>query len=210
MSILPGIGSLMVKSSPFPILRGSAQSSTQNSGTSFSPTLPAHQAGDVLVVVVGYVCDPTPRNISATGWTELAERHDSTDTNGIAVYYLLATGSSHTITITNGNNAKINAHAYVLQYADGIVEASSLSGFDPPSLSPSWGSDSTFWMVGLVCGGTGSQPSAGPSGFSNGIQDTGPTLSTLDKTDNSATLDPGIYTAPGSNPVCVTIAVKPQ
>jgi hypothetical protein len=209
--ILPGIGGVLVKGTQFPSRRGSVQVSTQSSGTSFAPTIPTHQADDVILVFVAYsVSGPPfgPANISGSaGWTEVAEAQNSGGTRGIALYSRLATGSSHTITITNNNNSDINAHVYVLQYASGTVLASTADGNDPPNRTTTWGSDLTLWFAAMTNTGSAG-PATVPTGFTDGVQDTAPTFTTVNKQDSSSSLDPSAFESK-SGALTMTVAVKP-
>lgn len=202
--ILPGIGLAVVKGAGYPSIRGSVQVSTQIAGSTFSPTLPSHSIGDLLLVFFGY---SQSSGMSATGWTEQIET--TSGNNGLALYSRVATGS-HAITIdiaTSIADSRYIAHAYVISGTDGTISKSSAANIDPPSVSPSWGSDLTYW---IAVASTSSAPATGPTGFGNSVQTTnGITLTTMDKNDNSATLNPTAFGAAGSNPVTMTVAVKP-
>jgi hypothetical protein len=209
--ILPGIGAIFAGyNGTIPVLRGTAQVSTQASGTSFAPTMPTHFAGDVLLVFVSYAGHT---NVSAGGsWAEEAQavRNPSTPDVGIALFSLTATGSAHTITVSNGNNDVIIAHAYAVRNSAGGVEAASSATNDPPSLSPSWGSGNAIWFAAGAL--TVSGPAAPPTRFGDSVKTDGTggatSLFTCDKSDTVGTLNPAAFTGGGQG-ATITAVVQP-
>ena len=212
--MLPGLGGAIAASTkPAAAIRGTVQTSSQVTGASLAVTMPTHQSGDVLVVLACYR-DGVAVTPSA-GWTEAVQLADSASGGGTVAYYRLASGSTHTLTITNTNAREIAAHAYALTGGQGAVSATAATGADPPSHTPSWGGGGNFW---IAANGTnvGNAPTAGPTGFVNSVQTDGgggnAVMSTLNKADDSAVLDPSAFTGAGMNAagqVSITLAVRP-
>jgi hypothetical protein len=151
---------------------------------------------------------------ASAGWTEKAQTQNTNDTasvnGGLALFSRTATTSSHTITVTNSNNNDIIAHVYVIQ-GGSSVEASSGTGKDPPSLSPTWGTAFTYWLA-VEEEGDGGTPGAVPTGFSNTVQtsSSNATLTTCDRNEVAATQNPTAFTGGGTDDSCVmTVGVRP-
>jgi hypothetical protein len=213
----PVLGSAIAASSKaFPLLRGSVQVSSQTSGASFAPTIPTHSSGNVILVVVAYeAADHGSLPValgSPAGWTKKYELLGSAIGDcGMALFTRTATTSAHTISIPNSNGQGAVAHVYVLQNAQGTVDATGTSGNNPPSQTTSWGSDLNYWLVAEAC--TNSGPTVGPTGFGNSVQTNPGTtqiyLTTMDKNDTSATLDPSAFTGGTAAAQSATIVVRP-
>lgn len=204
--ILPGIGGIFAGySGTIPVIIGSAQVSSQTSGTSFAPTLPSHTIGDVLLVFVSY---HGHTNISAAGWTEEDEtvRDPLTPDVGVALYSLTATGTSHTITITNNNNEAIIAHAYKVRNSAGGVEATAAASNDPPSQTASWGAGNALWFAAMASVASSTPPTGfGGTVETTGVGSSGISLITCNKTDTVATLNPVAFSGGGQG--CTITAV---
>lgn len=197
-----------------PVLRGSVQVSSQASGTSFNPTLPAHQSGDIIAVVVSYNGNGAVNVTPSGGWTQETQRRSTNDKSCLAVFSRTATGSAHTITITNNNNLQISAHVYVLRQA-GDIDAASATDRDPPSLAPSWGVDNHYWIAVAATAGGSSLPASGPTGFGNSVQTDNnfSSLSTLDRVQYVSPQNPDTFSGGGgasaTNDVSATIGIRP-
>lgn len=207
--ILPGIGAAIAAGAiQYPVERGTIQVTT-DSGTPFAPTLPTHTAGDVLLVFCTSKGSSSP---AASGWTKKAEiATGSADSDHqLTLFTKTAASSSETISITGLSGSTHAAHAYALANSNGSVEAATSATIDPPNLAPSWGATLTFWLVAAV---SATAPASGPTGFTDGVQtDTGGAegvLTTLDKEDSSASLNPAAFSSGGANPVTMTVAVRP-
>jgi hypothetical protein len=219
----PILGSAIAGAAPsFPSVRGSVAVSSQNSGTSFVPTIPTHSAGNIILVFVSYKGAgsgvahgfPAAAVTASAGWTEKAQAQNTNDTNqangGIALFSRTATTSSHSITITNSNDSNIIAHVYVIQ-GGSSVEASVTTAKDPPSLSPSWGTDFTYWIAAEE-EGDGGTTGVVPTGFSNTVQTSSgnAALTTCDRNEVTATQDPSAFSGGGLDDSCVmTVGVRP-
>lgn len=212
--ILPGIGAaglLAAKSAP--LQRGLVQVSTQNAGTTFTPGMPAHQSGDVLLVfVAATLISPgnDPLTTTSSGWAQKAQQACSSLDRTFALFKKTATSSSESIVINNANTHSIEAHVYAFKSASGSVAGLAVQGNDPPALTPSWGPVDSRWIVACA---SASAPTP-PSGYGNMVQTTNGaagTLTTAGKNDTQVTIDPDIFTGtgPSTGVVTMTIALEP-
>lgn len=197
---LPVLGALLTPTANPPSISGTVSLSSQASGTSFVVTIPAHIAGDVLVVFVAY--DGGTDITASAGWT--IEVQDNTS-RGIALFTRTATAAGHTLTITNNNNSDIVAHAYAFTGAQGDVDASIVAGNDPPNHTNGWGSIGNLWFAAH-------NVSAGlaPLGFANvETSSSGAArLITCRKDDDAATLNPTAFSDSGTH--SITACVRPR
>ena len=211
--ILPGIGSAIMigTGSNFPARRGSV-ATTSGTGSSVSVTLPTHQAGDLLIAVVSTLGG---RTITPSGsWTTDEDVAIGT-TRRVAVYSLVAASSSETLTVTltgSGSGFGWAVIAYAISGSDGTVEGAAVASIDPPSLTTSWGTKATFWLA-VAC--TETTPATAPTGFSNLTQVADPAstfgiLSTSERQEQVGTKNPSSFGTAGTNPITLTIAVKPS
>lgn len=205
----PILGGLLSAASGISAMIRSSQSSSQTSGTTFAPTIPAHQAGDVILVFVAAKGASSGMSVlTAAGWTDRAQ-----DINGgasrwarLALFTLTASGAAHTISIANGSNSNILAHVYVVKDVQGSVTGTAFVGDNPPSHTASWGSSGGLWFA--ACGG-GSAPSGFPFGFIDTLATTSDIgLGTCSKADAVATLDPTAFSTV-SDAITITAVVRP-
>lgn len=207
--ILPGIGAIAADAKSFPALRGSVGTDTSGSGTSFSPTVPTHATNDVLIAFVTADNDTGGAFSASAGWTQIGQ------SGRLAVYWRVASGAAHTLTVTTGaSSANWKASIYVIIGSDGSVEATSITAGtdDPASLAATWLSTSTLWLVALS---GGALHMTAPSGFENKIEGGGgspPFLTTAQKSDTATTLDPGVFSGAVviANWRTITVAIKPR
>lgn len=110
-------------------------------------------AGDMLVVSV--LCS-NDRTVTASGWTQFASYYDPDGTlKKMILFYRIATGSEGaTVTFTSNVSTSLNALAFRItgahastppEAAQGLIFG--VSTYDPPGLTPSWGSAATAWLV---------------------------------------------------------------
>jgi hypothetical protein len=194
--VIPGLGSAVAGSTQTtPVIRGAAQISSQSSGSTFSPILPTHVAGDVLLVFASAQHGAGSADLTASGWS-VAAQVTTSGGGRLALFYKTAPNSSQTITINNAANKPASAIAYALKFAGGGVTASGAAGADPPSVTASWGFAANFWMV--ASSATSGLSITAPTGFGDVVQANTETggdalLTTADKADGSATLDPSAF-----------------
>lgn len=197
----------------FPSLRGAGiTSSVADNVATITPTLPAHQIGDLIMVVVGYRTDGIGQkpNTASAGWLEAYDTANGAGDNGIAIYTKMATSAAEALVVNLPSEKHTAAAAYVIQDASGAIEvAYATSSGDPPSLTPSWGTQKTKWFVASSCSTT---VGTAPAGFSDQLQETtqaNAKLMTCHRDGAVATLDPATTGATGTN-IAVTIAVRPM
>ena len=204
----PVLGALLTPTAQPPSISGSVQTTSQVSGTSLAPTIPAHIAGNVLMVFVA--CIGGTALTASAGWTEEAQS-GALAANRLALFTRTATAPGHTITITNNNNSGLTVHAYVLQGAQGDVDATALANSgDPPSHTNGWGAIGNLWFAGCTVS-TGSAP----TGFINATATTIGSgggkidLTTCTKIDDAATLNPSAFSAGGGADASITACARP-
>lgn len=208
--ILPGMGSVMAGlSKSAPVLRGSVQSAAiQTGSTSWEPDLAAHEAGDVLVVLVA---NNGGLDMNASlGWSSVTSHISGT--TRLTAFRRTAVSSATTLTLTfaDVDSTSFAAHSYALEFTDGDVEGERVAGSrNPPSLTPTWGSETNFWIAAHA---GDSLPLTGPTDFANGTQTTSGSLylSTMDRSVDAPTLNPSAFSgSDDGDDVSLTIAVRP-
>lgn len=165
-----GVGvTLCVRPQAYPFVRGTPISTTVSSNvTSLSVTLPAHVAGDTLVVVVGSETSPSVNTgSSSSGWQSSVTNNGANSYSG--VFYLpsaAAAGSTLTLSQASGFVAAI---AYAIG-AGGAVTLASATGSstsaDPPSIAQPTNPKALY--LAAYAGASGSTVptvSAYPSGY---------------------------------------------
>jgi hypothetical protein len=172
--------------------------------------MPTHQAGDILLVFVMAESAAGGSDLTASaGWSQVAQAYGlGGNPPRLALFTKKAANSSQSITITNTNDRQTIAHVYALEFASGTVAATGASSADPPSLTAPWGYASTLWLV--ACYGSSGTPLIPPAGWGDAVQTSANnrSLTTADKADSSATLDPATFTGSGGV-VTLTAAVQP-
>lgn len=203
LTSLSGFGSSY--GSPFPEVRNTA-TSTNASGTSHTVSLPSGiQSGELLVAFV--VDDAVGTHTWPGGWTELYDTDTDTGLQASSAAYRVADGSEGaSITVTTSTSTTTAHIVYRIGNYQGVPEVgtaleSSSTTPNPPSLSPSWGSDDTLW---LACAGarTTGLASAAPTNYSNllAVAHTtpGPSAMSARRERNASGEDPGTFTIPSS------------
>jgi hypothetical protein len=136
----------------FPAVRNTEQSSKATIGEPMVVTLPAHETGDLLLIVLrqgttstGGVNDyGTP-----SGWTSFSSNQ--------RIFAKIAASSSETNpSFTGGNDARrAHAVAYSISGVDGstvasVIELSEDASSSSPALTPSFGSRDYLWIAGFT------------------------------------------------------------
>lgn len=135
----------------FPQVASTNNGYNDSTGTSHTCNLPASiSSGDLLILFFGWYTGSSVTTPS--GWSSLG-----TDNNGTNIYqvifYKTATGSEgSTVNVTTGSSTKSSHVSYRITGWTGTPEKGTAvtgtnSSPDPPSLSPSWGSDDTLWIA---------------------------------------------------------------
>jgi hypothetical protein len=214
--ILPGVGSMMAGlSKSAPEIRGSVQvaaNSTWATGD-WAPDIAAHEAGDLLVVIIAAHHSQGLNFDISSGWTSVVYPTVS-GTTGLRILKRVAVSDYTTLTLTNnkvsGETAKAAVHSYACSFAYGDVDSDYVTGSrNPPSLTPDWGSENNLWIAANVTLDTA--PTDPPTDFGNAVQTGGACdLSTADRSIETPTLDPSAFEgSAGSTDITVTLAVRP-
>ena len=200
----------------FPVVEATATSNGKS--TSLSVTLPASIAsGDLLVLFMAGRDNVGTGGIGfPAGWTEL---HDDLDTGDsrTAVAYRIADGTEGaSITVTMSSARDLVSLVYRISGTSGNAPEMGTATGDsnspnPPSLTPSWGSKDTLWLV-YGSGDNGKVYTAAPTSYTDLIaQDRGQAASGSARRENAtATEDPGTFTMESAEAwQTVTLAVEP-
>lgn len=181
-------------------------------------------AGQLLIGGVAY--DLNINGITwPAGWTELFD--STTGGQGLSVAYRVTDGTETSpITVTgSGASDQIVSHVYRISGNHAVsapevgVAATGLAGVnpDPPSLSPSWGSEETLWIAMASLSGQ-ADFTAAPTDYTNLewklFNDTtggaNPTIGSARRERMIATEDPGTFTVGAAVDWSAnTIAIRP-
>lgn len=111
-------------------------------------------SGNLLLVL--FASDANPAITFPGGWTLLFQDHNATSAIELGAWYRIADGTEASpITVTT-NSGQMSAHSsYRITGYSGVPEVGTSdkgtsANPDPPSLTPSWGSQATLWVAG--CG----------------------------------------------------------
>lgn len=136
--------------SPFPQVKETKKSTDETTVTSHTVLLPDnYQAGDLLIIAI--TLGGASTTISTPGgWSPLFSEASTNRTS--AGFYKVASGSEGASVAVTSAAARKSAHqAFRITNYQGTPEATSTNAAattqDPPSLSPSWGSDDTLWIA---------------------------------------------------------------
>ncbi len=215
----------------FPSIRSSSSDNLSSDSTTHTITLPPTvNSGDLLLVLYtqdGANTDPWD-NTSEGTWTEKWNVASQGMWSTGQVKVADGTEDSQTLTITSGVSERHAYIVYAIQDWEGtlsgievgtLVEAAGVT-LDPPSLTPSWGSDDTFWIAfyGNDRRGNTQNPVTPPSGFVLSIEEVGGNpattrvnCATAIDDNTSSPLDPGTFSdlAASDGSHTQTIAVQP-
>lgn len=177
---------------------------------------------DLLISLIAV--DGNPTITTPSGWTLLSQNNSSTAQKG-AVYYKVADGSEGGTTVDFVTSAAERMMAQVVRVQAGTYSGSpeaasvqttlTMTSLDPPSLTTSWGAESTLWIAMVAIDGTRTV-----SGYplpNNQVRtasaSTGTayvTLASCSDNVNSASLDPSAFTITvGSTFAGFTIGIRP-
>lgn len=180
-------------------------------------------AGALLVVNLGL--RNTATFTPPSGWTQVAIAN-SASVGVLAVFTKVATGSegstaTFTSSVTNIGGAQcrtITGSDTATAVATATANSGGLTGTtaNPPSLTPSWGSDATVWLAYMATAASGAVTSAAPTSYTDlaftnvaaggSSGGTGSAYRAL----TAATEDPGAFTSAADRWwMAATVAVKP-
>jgi hypothetical protein len=157
-----------------------------------------------------------PGALTTTGWSSL-----SLDTNGasnLVFLYKTATGSEGaTVTFTTGNSVKSASVAYRITGWQGTPEKGTAAGAsstnaDPPSITPSWGSDADLFLAAYAAGTT-AVASAAPTNYTSLLTaaasaGSSASVSAAQRNLTASSDDPGTFTNASTTWVAQTVAIR--
>lgn len=177
--------------------------------------------GDLLIALLAV--DGTPTLTTPSGWTSLAQVNATTAAKG-AIFYTVAAGTEGGTTVDFVTSASERMMAQVVRIQAGTYSGTpeqantTFAGTltpDPPSLSPSWGSDDTLWLAILVTDTTRTisvypLPDNNFRTASASVGSAYTTLGSCSQQVTTGTLNPGTFTVNlSSNIVVFTMAIRP-
>lgn len=201
----------------FPSIKSQNNGSNGSLTASKTITFPAGiVAGDLILVIVGSYTDSGLSTALPAGYTSAIA--SSVGRINLRAFWKIASGGETSVTFTNAINFYFAYDVFVLGGAQSVEGAAVTAGSgapNPPSLSPSWGSDSNLWIACETQYSTIAAQSA-PSGYINFGQvvnnngaDT-PRTAWATRQIATSTEDPGAFGASASiSSIAGTLAVRP-
>lgn len=182
-------------------------------GTSHTITLPSGIiATDLILILLSF--SSSPGTLTLSGFSAIG----TTDTVGsatIAEFFKSATGAEGaSVSLTTQNSCAVSYICYRIRGWQGTPEKGTASGAasanaDPPSVTPSWGSDAdlfiaTFGDGGLIIG------TVAPTNYSNLLTGTssGSAISAAQRNLTASSDNPGTFTSSSTSWVAQTIAIR--
>lgn len=186
-------------------------------GTASAVNLPSGVVAGNLILVLVQLTSSQTISSTPTGFTALMAPELWSGSVRTAIYYKVADGlEGSTLVISTGTSAVRNYACYRISGYQGVPEIAvtatgSSPTADPPSLTPSWGSADTLWIV------MATHPASfsfNPSNYTNPIP-VGTTLGgstrTVRRNATAASEDPGVFVSPISFTWhATTLAVRPD
>lgn len=199
---------------------------TDSDLTSHPIPMPATvNAGDLLLMYANCDTSSTPTPTTPTGWTQLVSTASGA-AQRLMIYYKVAAGTEGgtTVNLVLSGAETVAAHVERIQAGtyQGTPEAAtpvagSFLNPDPPSLTPSWGSAATHWVVVCAQGAQNTGVTAWPMPLEQTITK-GATagaayssMLTCYQQLTAASNNPIAFTSvsPNSNIIVTTVAVRP-
>lgn len=217
-AFIAALGALAFLATPalaaFPVIVTTGVSSPASS-TSWTVTLPASLVSGNLLLAE---CQANGADVITvpTNWTSLFNPAD-----GTFAFYKYSNGSEGaSVTVTGGSSRSAGCVVYQISGTDGVTAPAignfaetTSSSYDPPSLTPSWGSANTMWFA-YASGRSNVTASVGPSGFSAlNTQVSGGSNAVViiwNANITTATEDPSAFTLSGTmSGYALTVGVRP-
>jgi hypothetical protein len=193
--------------------------------TTMNVTMPASISSGDLLIAAAHVRNTGTWTLS-TGWVELGSQVGGATVGELTVFYKIADGTegaTQTFTASVGTSVVWHTRKITDWHGTTPPEMATASGdvsdANPPTLTPSWGSDETLWIS--VAGHSAISPtafSAAPAGYTDFLNSgasaggASVSLATAYLVSTTATEDPGAFTTSGSNRywAAANIAVRPS
>ena len=196
-----------------PIAVVNTNTSQEAASSAQTVSLPASLvSGNLLLMILGVTNTATVTTPS--GWTQLVK---SEWTSTGAVYYKTSDGAEGaSVEVTIGAAEDCGHVTYQIENWKGTPEAVAFAtaSEDPPSLTPSWGSDENIYIPVVTMHALTTDASAAPSGYSGLLTAIGNTTTrgvvwAASKIATSTSENPGIFTGTANQyPQATTIAVQ--
>lgn len=199
----------------FPQVEATSSYSTDSQDTTHVIGIPTGTVdGDVLVAI--FAGTGTPSHSPPASWTTLLQ---PTSTFRTSVHWKIASSEGADFTITTSTGTRASARVFRISGATS-VEADVGSGSDtaapdPPSLTPSWGSQDTLWIAVVGALWVNNLSVTAPTNYANVLSrntqfiETGAVV-TAQRENSVATEDPAAFAISASEPsLPLTIAVEP-
>jgi hypothetical protein len=151
--------------SPFPqILSVTEYGEGSAAATSHTRTLPSGIVSGQMLLIINRLAGGTSQSNVPSGWTQVT----GTVLNALTTaFYRIADGSETEVIISQNANTRVLSTLLVISPAAAVAGSFNTTTADPPSLSPSWGSDDNLWLAvgSLRSTDAVSSYNAPPSGF---------------------------------------------
>lgn len=112
--------------------------------TSHTRTLPSGIVSGQMLLIINRLAGGNQTVTTPTDWSVVP----GTIVNQLtSAFYRIADGSETSVVIAFGNSAKCLSTLLVISPASNVAGSFNTGTADPPSLSPSWGSDDNLWIA---------------------------------------------------------------
>lgn len=203
---------------PHPVVMATATGAQSGSDVASHPiTIPAGDAGDLLVAVFSVDGDPTVSTVSS-GWTKLGQASNGSTVTG-AIFWKMASGTTpaaDALSLTTSANERSSHITYRIRGATGISGSAS-NGSSANSNPPSHTAPEASWLWMATRSGDGNTVASAPpsdytglitqaAGNGNGAS-TNTAIRVFDSAPSGAQ-DPGNFTSGNEQWVCWTLAIQ--
>lgn len=201
----------------FPSVDATNSGIDNTSSTSHNISLPASiAAGDLLIIFI--TSSAATSVASATGWTSLYSTSLNLSIRGYCLYKIADGSEGSSVTVSFTVTCSVAWTSYRISgYASAPEVGTSATGTsttpDPPSLTPSWGSDDTLWIAAAHCNNVTADLTA-PTNYGSIVQAVnggGKSAGTAQRNLAAASDDPGTFANASNNDwVANVVAVRPS
>lgn len=217
---LTGFGNVTTE---FPVIAATSTTQSENATNPHTINLPSGiVSGDVLLLAIQYKGRDRTISSLSQSWNTITNNNNSgVGERRTYILWRLANGTEGTTTTMTLDSSTdfVASVCYRIQGAQSVEGGvADDSGFNPPSLTPSWGSAKTLWVVFFGTEGNESSLTYPANYTLSQINRSG--KSTPDATGQqvwfgarqleTATEDPAAGTLSDTNPIVQTIAIRPR
>jgi hypothetical protein len=198
---------------------------TNSDATAKTVEVPAHAAGDRLVLVCGWDGAPTvsPAAVDGQSWVQVLSAANGTACR-LSVHEIInssANAAAQNITVTLGASERGAARVYAIGGSHSSTASPALTATatsanpNPPSLDPSgWAAEDTLWIAVMAHDAGNLAVTAGPVNYTDfaehriGTATTGAGFAFASRQLNAASEDPGVFTMTAEDSVAATVAIR--